>query len=664
MANADGMKPIAVEIHEEGTEAIKFTDGSIRVKITDGTDNADVIQANGQLGLVTIRPGHVSTLNSTTQTLGPGGVWTGTAEDVTNHGVIQTIVRASHASATDGFKIEFSPDGTNWDSSDEYTIVANTGKIYSFQPAAQYFRISYTNGGDQQTYFRLQTTLKPYYVKPSSHRINDIITPNDDAELVKAVLTAALPSGLFTPIDATAGGNLKVSIEEFDSSALPISVAVNGPISVVSGSIANTSGSSAVYQTDGLYDTVLIEPSGTYSGYILFARISEDGSNWYGVAQFNTLGNDTNINFPTKNAIAPSANSNFKYWANIAGAKYFQLLNNNNGTGSMGYTFTFSKSGSVASVYARGQTVPADAQTNPTTAIEALAKLQAFNGTTYDRLRSVNTGQLVTTHKTSGGVESQQPTYYQKVAEGAITGEWGVNKFGAAPNGIQSTATDIWDRADATPTQSIWLAPTAARVHAIVSTSTDDDGNPVGLGARTLRVYGLTSWSASAETSEDITLNGTGSVNTSNSYVIIHRMKVLTSGASGPNVGTITATAAAPDSTVTAAILPGNGQTEMAIYGIPSTKTAYLLRWGAQIDKTTAGAVSADFRLMVNETPTTNTTVFLRKGDISLQSTGTSLFDRTYAMPYEIPGPAIIKIQAIGSANDIDGEAGFDLLVK
>lgn len=162
-------------------------------------------------------------------------------------------------------------------------------------------------------------------------------------------------------------------------------------------------------------------------------------------------------------------------------------------------------------------------------------------------------GNKIATQQTDGTQIVKD--YRLEVARGNITGMSSVNKFGSAPNGIQITATDIWSRADSTPTQQIWLAPTAARVHAIVSSSTDDDGSPVGTGARTLRVYGLKTWDL-AETSEDITLNGTGSVNTANSYVIIHRMKVLTCGASGPNVGTITATAAAPDSTITAVIEP------------------------------------------------------------------------------------------------------------
>jgi hypothetical protein len=246
-------------------------------------------------------------------------------------------------------------------------------------------------------------------------------------------------------------------------------------------------------------------------------------------------------------------------------------------------------------------------------------------------------------------------------AAGLITGHSTINKFGEAPSGIQTTATDIWSRADATPTQQIWLAPTAARIHAIVSTSTDDDGSPAGLGARTIRVYGLTSWST-AETTEDITLNGTGSVNTANSYVIIHRMKVLTWGASGPNVGTITATAAT-DSTVTAVILPGDGQTEMAIYGVPSIQTAYVYRWSASINKAAGAAVSANFTMRVNENPNVQTTGFLRKSDFSLQSTGASTAEKHYDLPLKFAGPCIIKIQAYASSADTDGNSAFDLLL-
>jgi hypothetical protein len=251
--------------------------------------------------------------------------------------------------------------------------------------------------------------------------------------------------------------------------------------------------------------------------------------------------------------------------------------------------------------------------------------------------------------------------YALRVARGLVSGVTHINKFGAAPAGIQTTPTDIWSRADSAATQPVWLAPTAARVHAIVSTSASDDGSPVGVGARTIRIYGLKTWDL-AETSEDITLDGTTPVNTANSYVIIHRMKVLTMGASGPNVGTISATAAT-DGTITAVIAPGDGQTEMAIYGVPSIQTMYMTRWGAGIDKVSGVSVSVDFELRVNENPNVQTTKFLRKDDISLQSISTSLHDRYYTIPNKFTGPCIVKVTAMASAADTEGESGFDAYI-
>ena len=66
------------------------------VKITDGTDTADVISTNGSKGVVTISPGHVSTVNSTSTPLTAGSTYTGTFEDVTNFGIIVITVYASH----------------------------------------------------------------------------------------------------------------------------------------------------------------------------------------------------------------------------------------------------------------------------------------------------------------------------------------------------------------------------------------------------------------------------------------------------------------------------------------------------------------------------------------------------------------------------------------
>lgn len=268
-------------------------------------------------------------------------------------------------------------------------------------------------------------------------------------------------------------------------------------------------------------------------------------------------------------------------------------------------------------------------------------------------------------NRISYGIEELYMSGYDfglEVARGNIAGISKVNKFGRAPSGVQTTLTDIWDRADATPTQSVWTAPTTARVHAIVSTSTSDDGDPAGVGARTIQVYGLTSWST-AETSEVITLDGTTPVNTSNSYVIIHRMKVLTKGATNVNVGVITATAAT-DGTVTAQINAGEGQTQMAIYGIPSIQTAYMKSFYGTVNKSGGTVGTVNFSMKVNPEPDVELTQFLTKNTRGVQSTGTSSGIFEFDPPFTISGPAIIKISGEASSNDLEASAGFDLYLE
>ena len=255
--------------------------------------------------------------------------------------------------------------------------------------------------------------------------------------------------------------------------------------------------------------------------------------------------------------------------------------------------------------------------------------------------------------------------FFLEVAKGNVDGTVHVNKFGRAPSGIQTTPTDIWDRATAAPLQSVWIAPTQARVHAIVSDDIDDSDsggvNPQSTGARTIRVSGLTSWSA-AEVSEDIILDGTTAVNTINSYVIIHRMRVLTAGSSGINEGAISATAAT-DATVTAQINDGEGQTQMAIYGIPSTQIAYVTQFYGTLNKSAGAASTVNLSLVVNEDPVTDLDLFIIKNTHGLQSTGMSVHDHPFMPYFKVAGPAIIKVRGQASVNDIEASGGFDLFL-
>lgn len=252
------------------------------------------------------------------------------------------------------------------------------------------------------------------------------------------------------------------------------------------------------------------------------------------------------------------------------------------------------------------------------------------------------------------------------IARGKVPGQTHINKFGLARDGLQLTATDIWDRADSIPTQSIWLAPTAARIHQITSTNVADDGTPegAGAGAQAVRIWGLLDWDTK-EVSEDIILNGTANVPTTKSYVIIHRMKVIPLGTTyATNVGNITATADT-DATVTAQITAGQGQSNMAILGVPSVQIGYLTNFTVNAHNTgnPSTVMEADFELLINEHPNIDTTVFINKSNTGIIITGNNATTRKYE-PYKIiETPAIIKIQGASTLVDSEASAEFDIIL-
>ena len=108
------------------------------------------------------------------------------------------------------------------------------------------------------------------------------------------------------------------------------------------------------------------------------------------------------------------------------------------------------------------------------------------------------------------------------IARGKVSGMSSVNKFGHSPDGIQTTATDIWSRAEVLrlPKQ-IWLAPTAARIHTIASTSSEDDTGQDGVNS--VIVSYLADWDT-AETTETVTGDLNAGIAMNNAAVMIHQV--------------------------------------------------------------------------------------------------------------------------------------------
>jgi hypothetical protein len=194
------------------------------VQLLYDEDNDKTIMARGNaLGAAyTVGTTKICTSNSTTVNLAGGATFTGVGTDINGYATILVTMFSDQDGATDGLVIQFSNDLSDWHDADVYTYFANSYKTYSFQPVDQYVRIKYTNGAVETTKLHISTRLHSFNVKSSSHRMADDIKGQDDAELVKAILAAEKAGGtpdVYTNIQATVNGNLKVSIEESDPAA-------------------------------------------------------------------------------------------------------------------------------------------------------------------------------------------------------------------------------------------------------------------------------------------------------------------------------------------------------------------------------------------------------------------------------------------------------------
>lgn len=230
--------------------------------------------------------------------------------------------------------------------------------------------------------------------------------------------------------------------------------------------------------------------------------------------------------------------------------------------------------------------------------------------------------------------------FFFDVQKGKIPYHSAVLKFGSNPN-ISTTEQDIW-----TPGGSLTYLTSAATATIVSDDVNDDDGDT---GARTIKIEGLDG--SYAVTTEDITMNGTTGVTTTNSYLRIYRMQVLTAGSSEVNEGTITATS----TTVQADIPAEQGQSLMAIYTVPAGYSAYIFQYYFSIQK--SNNISVDFRFFVRPFGGAWNLKSILGGD----STGNSLGSRKWNSPLKITEKSDIRMTALSSGTG-DVSSGFDLI--
>ena len=292
----------------EDTQALIYAvlNGQLKIASSDGQVSGNkFIRVDDSGRLLITAAGSVCSGNSTTTPLAAGATFTGIAEASLPISHIVISVRSDQPSASGGLTIEISGDGINWHEFESFTVPASKLKVYTFGPAGSYFRIKYTNGSVDQSEFLLQTTIKPFYQKSSTHVISNPITDEDDAELVKAVITAQSDSGTFLNIKASDDGFLRVvaPTPEAPPGTTPVRVVVQGSVSTpINTYIPITSGKTLTLQlfSAGSQDTtggskveIFEDPNGDLSLLNLVEALYVNGASDSVVLGDKFIGNGT-----------------------------------------------------------------------------------------------------------------------------------------------------------------------------------------------------------------------------------------------------------------------------------------------------------------------------------------------------------------------------------
>jgi hypothetical protein len=189
---------------------------------------------------------------------------------------------------------------------------------------------------------------------------------------------------------------------------------------------------------------------------------------------------------------------------------------------------------------------------------------------------ATNQGGVVSSISRTGAFEP----FDLQVARGQITFHKAFCQFGIN-NAVGTTNETVWIGSN------LYTFPAAAAILSISSSDVADTA--AGTGARTVLIEGLNA--AYEAVSEVVSLNGQTGVNTTNSYLRVNKMIVLTAGSGGTSAGFIyagtgTITAGVPAVVVNQTGLLAN-ETESGFYSVPAGYTAFINMWTMSSGNTT-----------------------------------------------------------------------------
>jgi hypothetical protein len=163
--------------------------------------------------------GQVVNGSSTTTPLGANATYTGVTINVLDYSQITVLSYSDQTSATNGLQIQYSQDSVNWNHAVSST--ANASESTSIQSGVhgQYARIVYNNGTTPQGVFRLQTIVSPLSSLSTIKSLDANISFEDEALVVRAVLSGQSTPGVYTDVNTSPSGSLTVAGSGFNTSA-------------------------------------------------------------------------------------------------------------------------------------------------------------------------------------------------------------------------------------------------------------------------------------------------------------------------------------------------------------------------------------------------------------------------------------------------------------
>ncbi len=188
-------------------------------------------------------------------------------------------------------------------------------------------------------------------------------------------------------------------------------------------------------------------------------------------------------------------------------------------------------------------------------------------------------------------------TYDSMVAHGHITGTAQVNKYGRVTDvDTGDPPLDVWDGAN---TYTGFPTGAGETMEILSDNANDTDG---GTGARTVIITNLLDDNKDMMPDVEITLNGTTPVSLgAGVYTRCSRLKVLTVGSTGSNVGDLIVRHTTTTANVFIHVLATKNGTRQMAYTVPNGKTLYVQRGNIKLSRTSGSAGSANVVVNVRE---------------------------------------------------------------